>query len=58
MSEHTLNQILELFYILIGLQLLYTAYRVLKASTNSKKYGTALFWILLAFTAAGHIYLM
>ena len=36
MSEHTLNQILELFYILIGLQLLYTAYRVLKASTNSK----------------------
>ena len=48
MSEHTLNQILELFYILIGLQLLYTAYRVLKASTNSKKYGTALFWILLA----------
>ena len=45
MSEQTLNQILELFYILIGLQLLYTAYRVFKASTNSYKYGTALFWI-------------
>ncbi|MDN5601790.1 MAG: DUF979 domain-containing protein, partial [Staphylococcus equorum] len=50
MSENTLNNILELFYILIGLQLLYTAYRVLKASSHQKKYGTALFWILLAAT--------
>ena len=50
MSENTLNNILELFYILIGLQLLYTAYRVLKASSHQKKYGTALFWILLATT--------
>lgn len=50
MTENTLNNILELFYILIGLQLLYTAYRVLKASSHQKKYGTALFWILLAAT--------
>src|SRR5699024_5452214 len=50
MSENTLNNILELFYILIGLQLLYTAYRVLKSSSHKKKYGTALFWILLAIT--------
>ena len=27
MSEATLNHILEIFYILIGLQFLYTAYR-------------------------------
>ncbi|QLK86323.1 DUF979 domain-containing protein [Staphylococcus sp. 17KM0847] len=50
MNEQTLNQILEFFYILIGLQLLYTALRVLKAPGNPKKYGTALFWFLLALT--------
>lgn len=48
MSESLLNQILEIFYILIGLQLLYTAGRVLKAKKHKKRYGTALFWILLA----------
>lgn len=50
MSEAVLNNILELFYILIGLQLLYTALRILKSSSHKKKYGTALFWILLAAT--------
>ncbi|WP_409327561.1 DUF979 domain-containing protein [Staphylococcus pseudoxylosus] len=50
MSEQVLNNILEVFYILIGLQLLYTAFRILKSSTHKKKYGTALFWILLAAT--------
>ncbi|SUM76896.1 membrane protein [Staphylococcus saprophyticus] len=48
MSESILNHILEIFYILIGLQLLYTAFRILKSSKHHKKYGTALFWILLA----------
>ena len=33
MSEQVLNNILEVFYILIGLQLLYTAFRILKSST-------------------------
>ncbi|SUM34796.1 membrane protein [Staphylococcus gallinarum] len=37
MSESLLNQILEIFYILIGLQLLYTAGRVLKAKKHKKK---------------------
>jgi len=50
MSEAVLNNILELFYILIGIQLLYTALRILKSSSHQKKYGTALFWILLAAT--------
>ena len=50
MSESILNHILEIFYILIGLQLLYTAFRILKSSKHHKKYGTALFWILLAIT--------
>lgn len=57
MSDQTLNQILEIFYILIGLQLLYTAYRVLKATSNKKKYSTALFWILLAILFIGGPYI-
>ncbi len=39
MSESLLNQILEIFYILIGLQLLYTAGRVLKAKKHKKDTG-------------------
>ncbi|MHD0397507.1 DUF979 domain-containing protein [Staphylococcus simulans] len=50
MSQHTLDIILECFYILIGLQLLYTAYRVLRDKNKAKRMGTALFWILLAIT--------
>ncbi|PTJ79136.1 DUF979 domain-containing protein [Staphylococcus kloosii] len=47
MSSQTLDTLLEIFYVLIGLQLFYTALRVLKAQDRSKKYGTALFWIIL-----------
>lgn len=47
MSETTINQILEVFYILIGLQFFYTAYRVLKFKQNDKRVGTALFWMIL-----------
>ena len=36
MSEATLNHILEIFYILIGLQFLYTAYRALRSQDKSK----------------------
>ena len=50
MSQHTLDTILECFYILIGIQLLYTAYRVLKDKDKTKRIGTALFWTLLAIT--------
>lgn len=41
MSEATLNHILEIFYILIGLQFLYTAYRALRSQDKSKSLGTA-----------------
>lgn len=50
MNESLLNQLLEIFYILIGIQLLYTAIRVLSAKGHKKRYGTALFWVLLAIT--------
>ena len=43
MSEATLNHILEIFYILIGLQFLYTAYRALRSQDKSKSLGTAHF---------------
>lgn len=48
MNEATLNHILEIFYILIGLQFLYTAYRALRATDKSKSLGTAAFWTILA----------
>ncbi len=47
MSQHTINQILEIFYILIGLQFIYTAWRVYHNPLNQKRMGTALFWCLL-----------
>ncbi len=48
MSQITINHILEFFYILIGLQFLYTAYRALRATDKQKRIGTALFWTILA----------
>ncbi|MBA8760267.1 DUF979 family protein [Staphylococcus schleiferi subsp. coagulans] len=47
MSQHTINQILEIFYILIGLQFIYTAWRVYRNPLNQKRMGTVLFWCLL-----------
>lgn len=48
MSETVINRILECFYILAGLQFIYTAYRALKAPDKGKRVGTALFWLILA----------
>ena len=48
MSETVINRILECFYILAGLQFIYTAYRALKAPNKGKRVGTALFWLILA----------
>ncbi|WP_086428136.1 DUF979 domain-containing protein [Staphylococcus cornubiensis] len=47
MSPQTISQILEIFYVLIGLQFIYTAFRVLREPSNSKRIGTALFWCVL-----------
>lgn len=47
MNEIVINRILELFYILIGLQFFYTAWRVFRNPSNEKRIGTTLFWIIL-----------
>lgn len=38
------DQLLEWFYILIGLQLMYTGVKVLQQKDNTKRIGSALFW--------------
>lgn len=39
------NNLLEFFFILIGLQLVYTGYKVFKDLNNTKRIGTSLFWL-------------
>lgn len=43
--ETFFNNLLEFFFILIGLQLVYTAFKVFKDVNNSKRIGTSLFWL-------------
>lgn len=43
--ETFFNNLLEFFFILIGLQLVYTAYKVFTNKSNSKRIGTSLFWL-------------
>ena len=38
------DRLLEFFYVLIGLQLFYTGYKVLRDTNNTKRIGTAIFW--------------
>ena len=45
--------ILETMYIVIGLQLLYTAYRVFRDETNPTRIGTTLFWGILGVLFVG-----
>ncbi|BBH73289.1 hypothetical protein GSP_04830 [Staphylococcus pseudintermedius] len=47
MSPQMISQILEIFYVLIGLQFVYTAYRVYREPSNMKRIGTAMFWCIL-----------
>lgn len=42
--------ILEVIFITIGLQLFYTAYRILQDPTNKTRIGSALFWAILSIT--------
>lgn len=46
-TETLVPMILEFFYLLIGIQLFYTAYCVLKQTDHPTRFGTALFWALL-----------
>ena len=46
-KEVLVPQLLEFFFVLVGLQLYYTAYRVVRQKEHPAKMGTALFWIFL-----------
>ncbi|MGX7091691.1 DUF979 domain-containing protein [Hutsoniella sourekii] len=48
MAQYT-NLILEIIFIVIGAQLIYTAYQSITDSTNPKRIGTSLFWGILGF---------
>lgn len=43
------DKILEIIYIVIGLQFFYTGYRVIKSDDPQKKAPTAIFWFVLSF---------
>ena len=43
-----MNIALEVFYGLIGILMLFIAYNSMKTIESNKKYGTALFWIIMA----------
>lgn len=45
--DNFFTQLLEFFYILIGLQLFFTAFKAFKDNTNPKRIGTTLFWAIL-----------
>lgn len=51
------SNLLELTYMIIGLQFLYTAFCVYKDITNHKRLGTTLFWFILSviFIAGSYI---
>lgn len=46
-TETLIPMILDIFYLIIGLQLFYSAFRVLKQAEHPARLGTAAFWILL-----------
>ncbi|XJS10738.1 DUF979 domain-containing protein [Aerococcaceae bacterium WGS1372] len=55
--EQYASLILEILYIVIGIQLLYTAYKVSKDSTNPKRFGSTLFWGILGVIFIGGSYI-
>lgn len=52
-TETLVPQLLEFFFILIGLQLFYTAFRVMKQKGHPARVGTAAFWFILGVLFAG-----
>ncbi|AQS52704.1 hypothetical protein BW727_100311 [Jeotgalibaca dankookensis] len=52
-TETLVPAILEFFYLLIGLQLLYTSYRIFRQKDHPTRLGTALFWLLLGLIFGG-----
>ena len=55
--EQFASTILEIMYIVIGLQLLYTAYKVFNDETNPTRIGTTLFWGILGVLFVGGSYI-
>lgn len=55
--EQFASTVLESTYIVIGLQLLYTAYRVFNDETNPTRIGTTLFWATLGVLFVGGSYI-
>lgn len=55
--EQFASTVLESTYIVIGLQLLYTAYRVFNDETNPTRIGTTLFWAILGVLFVGGSYI-
>ncbi|WP_338487026.1 DUF979 domain-containing protein [Ruoffia tabacinasalis] len=55
--EQFASAVLEIMYIVIGLQLLYTAYRVFNDETNPTRIGTTLFWAILGVLFVGGSYI-
>ena len=55
--EQFASTVLEIMYIVIGLQLLYTAYRVFNDETNPTRMGTTLFWAVLGVLFVGGSYI-
>ncbi|MBA5728916.1 DUF979 domain-containing protein [Aerococcaceae bacterium INB8] len=55
--EQFASTVLEIMYIVIGLQLLYTAYRVFNDETNPTRIGTTLFWAILGVLFVGGSYI-
>ena len=55
--EQFASTVLEIMYIVIGLQLLYTAYRVFNDKTNPTRIGTTLFWATLGVLFVGGSYI-
>lgn len=51
-TETLIPLILEVAFVLVGLQLAYTAYRVLRQEDHPARWGTALFWLLLGILFA------
>lgn len=55
--EQFASTVLEIMYIVIGLQLLYTAYCVFNDETNPTRIGTTLFWAILGVLFVGGSYI-
>ncbi|WP_373751040.1 DUF979 domain-containing protein [Jeotgalibaca porci] len=51
-TETLVPLLLDMFYMFIGVQLFYTAYRVMKQTDHPTRFGTAIFWALLGIIFA------